>query len=249
MLKDKLPDTVKDVSDVQDAVPVLEEYSKGGNKSVYEVWGKRYLVLASHVGYDDTGYASWYGEKFHGHKTSNGEIYDMYAMSAAHKHLPIPSYAKVTNLENGKTVIVRVNDRGPFHDGRIIDLSYAAAYKLDMLKKGTARVRVQGIKVYPSGSWAVPEKREDNEIVSRPMVQVEDNKTLFLQVGSFEILDGAKQTKAAVENFGLKDVRISDSDGKYRVLIGPFGSRTHADKELAILERNGFGFFWTTNNQ
>ncbi|MDX1497435.1 MAG: septal ring lytic transglycosylase RlpA family protein [Salinisphaeraceae bacterium] len=132
-------DRVADV-EVRDE-PIL----RAGNPSSYVVFGRRYHVMKTHKGYKERGYASWYGKKFHGRKTSNGEIYDMYKLTAAHKTLPIPSYVRVTNLENGKQAILRVNDRGPFKKGRIIDLSYTAAYKLGVIKKGTAWVEVETV--------------------------------------------------------------------------------------------------------
>ncbi|WNC69587.1 septal ring lytic transglycosylase RlpA family protein [Thalassotalea nanhaiensis] len=125
-------------------MPQVVAPSRGGNKN-YQVFGKPYTVLKTAEGYKATGTASWYGKKFHGHLTSNGEVYDMYAFSAAHKSLPLPTYMQVTNLANNKSVIVRVNDRGPFHQDRLIDLSYSAAYKLGMLSKGTAKVRIEAI--------------------------------------------------------------------------------------------------------
>lgn len=128
-----------------DAIPKVEVKSRGGNPRSYEVFGKTYYVLASSEGFTQRGTASWYGTKFHGNKTSNGETYDMYAMTAAHKSLPIPTYVEVRNLSNGKKIIVRVNDRGPFHDGRIIDLSYAAAAKLGTLTNGTSSVEIRAI--------------------------------------------------------------------------------------------------------
>ena len=128
-----------------DAVPKVEFRSRGGNKSQYQVFGKSYSVMATSLGYKERGGASWYGKKFHGYLTANGDKYDMYGMSAAHKSLPLPTYVKVTNLANNKVVIVRVNDRGPFHQGRIIDLSYAAASKLGMLNSGTGQVEVEAI--------------------------------------------------------------------------------------------------------
>jgi rare lipoprotein A len=134
-----------DYSDVPDAVPRLEPKSKYGNPDSYVVFGKRYRTKASSTGHVERGVASWYGKKFHGRKTSNGERYDMYAMTAAHKSLPLPTYAKVTNLENGRTAVVRINDRGPFHGARVIDLSYAAASKLGVVRKGTAFVEVKAI--------------------------------------------------------------------------------------------------------
>ena len=130
-----------------DAIPKKEAYTKGANPNSYVVRGKKYHVKKTHTGYKEQGTASWYGKQFHGKKTANAEKYDMYKMTAAHKSLPIPSYVKVTNLENHKTIIVRVNDRGPFHSNRIIDLSYAAAQKLGMHQKGTAKVEVEAITV------------------------------------------------------------------------------------------------------
>ena len=130
---------------IPDAVPKVEPLSRFGNPSYYEVFGKRYYVLSSSVAYLERGVASWYGPGFHQVRTSSGETYDMYAMTAAHKTLPLPAYVRVTNLENGKSVVVRVNDRGPFVGNRIIDLSYTAAARLDMLRNGTAMVEVRGI--------------------------------------------------------------------------------------------------------
>lgn len=134
------------------AIPKNEPYSKAGNKSTYRVFGKQYQVRKTHHGYKERGMASWYGKQFHGRLTSNLERYDMYAMTAAHKSLPIPSYVKVTNLRNKKSIVVRVNDRGPFHSNRIIDLSYAAAKKLGMAEQGTAMVELEAISVGKSSS-------------------------------------------------------------------------------------------------
>ena len=136
---------IPDVDLIPEPVVTDEPHSRYGNRSPYSVLGKSYRVLDSAQGYDETGLASYYGNKFHGRRTSNLEVYDMYAFTAAHKTLPLPSYARVTNQANGRSVVVRVNDRGPFHDGRIIDLSYAAAVKLGVDRTGTARVEVQGL--------------------------------------------------------------------------------------------------------
>jgi rare lipoprotein A len=128
-------------------IPKKEKYSKYGNPKTYKVFGIQYRTLKTHIGYKEKGIASWYGKKFHGKLTSTREVYDMYEITAAHKTLPIPCYAKVTNMTNKRSIIVRVNDRGPFKKGRIIDLSYAAAKKLGIIKKGTAEVYVQAINV------------------------------------------------------------------------------------------------------
>lgn len=145
MSGDAYPLEPPDVTKVPDAEPRVEQPSRGGNRSTYEVWGKTYHVLPDATGYEKRGTASWYGEKFHGYATSNGEIYDMYKMSAAHRSLPLPTFARVTSLDSGQSVIVRVNDRGPFHSDREIDLSYAAAARLGFLDNGTGSVKVEAI--------------------------------------------------------------------------------------------------------
>ncbi len=143
-VKDSVPDYVPDVDAIPEPEVKAEPRSRYGNRS-YAVLGKRYHVLETADGYVEEGVASYYGRKFHGRRTSNQEVYDMYAFTAAHKSLPLPSFARVTNLDNGKSVVVRVNDRGPFHAGRVIDLSYAAAVKLDFVRRGTARVEVRAL--------------------------------------------------------------------------------------------------------
>jgi peptidoglycan lytic transglycosylase len=135
---------------VPDVVPRIEPRSRTGNPPFYDVLGKRYFVLSSSSGYVERGVASWYGPGFHKVRTSIGEPYDMYGMSAAHKTLPLPAYVRVTNLQNGRSVVVRVNDRGPFVGNRIIDLSYTAASKLDMLRNGTAMVEVRTLDALPT---------------------------------------------------------------------------------------------------
>jgi rare lipoprotein A len=144
-VRDSVPDDIPDVDAIPEPEVTAEPRSKVGNRKTYSVLGRKYEVLDSAQGYAETGVASFYGKKFHGRRTSNLEVYDMYAFSAAHKTLPLPSFVRVTNLDNGKSVIVRVNDRGPFHSGRIIDLSYAAATKLGYVRQGTARVEVRAL--------------------------------------------------------------------------------------------------------
>ncbi len=134
-----------DLSQVRPVIPKVERRTLAGNKSPYTINGRTYHVMENEAGYSATGFASWYGRKFHGHLTSNGEIYDMFQLSAAHTTLPIPSYVRVTNLDNGRSIIARVNDRGPFHDGRVVDMSYAGAVMLGYADKGTARVRVEAV--------------------------------------------------------------------------------------------------------
>ena len=132
-----------DLDTISDAVPREEPRSPTGNRPEYEVLGTVYKLMENPEGYEEEGMASWYGEEFQGRRTSSGEPYDLYAMTAAHRTLPLPSYVEITNVENGKRVVVRVNDRGPFHGGRLVDVSYAAAHRLGMLGRGTARVRIR----------------------------------------------------------------------------------------------------------
>ena len=139
---DSHPNRLPTLLEMTDPEPRAEALSRGGNKP-YNIYGVDYSPRTDLMEYKESGIASWYGHKFHGHLTSNGETYNVFAMSAAHKTLPLPSYVRVTNLDNGKSAIVRVNDRGPFHNDRVIDLSYSAAYKIGMMGKGTARVQVE----------------------------------------------------------------------------------------------------------
>lgn len=143
---DSTPDHIPDVDSIPEPEVRSEARSAVGNRPTYAVLGKKYRVLADTKGYVEKGTASYYGQKFHGRRTSNLEVYDMYAFTAAHKTLPLPSFARVTNLDNGKSVVVRVNDRGPFHEGRVIDLSYAAAVKLGITQRGTGRVEVRALQ-------------------------------------------------------------------------------------------------------
>ena len=153
-VKDTTPDYVPNVDCIPEPHVVDEPRSPVGNRSPYTVLGKQYHVMDRTRGYVERGTASYYGAKFHGRLTSNQEVYDMYAFTAAHKTLPLPSFARVTNLDNGKSVVVRVNDRGPFHEGRVIDLSYAAAVKLGIVARGTGRVEVRALAPGEAGSSA-----------------------------------------------------------------------------------------------
>ena len=153
-VKDTTPDYVPNVDCIPEPHVVDEPRSPVGNRSPYTVLGKQYHVMDTPGGYVEQGTSSYYGAKFHGRRTSNQEVYDMYAFTAAHKTLPLPSFARVTNLANGQSVVVRVNDRGPFHEGRVIDLSYAAAVKLGIVARGTGRVEVRALAPGEAGSSA-----------------------------------------------------------------------------------------------
>lgn len=246
---DKLPENVPDVSQVPDATPRFEPLSRAGNRSPYEVMGKTYRVLPSANGYNEIGIASWYGKKFHGYLTSNGEVYDMYTMSAAHKSLPLPSFARVTNLENGASVVVRVNDRGPFHPDRIIDLSYAAAYRLNMIDEGTARVRVETITVAPQGE-------EDQMIDSQfpePMAQRASFDRQYIQVGAFSSQQTAKDVQlkliALVEGESIGIYPTQGSNGLiYRVKIGPMQPGQFLQHLFQKLKDQGFNQAFMTQS-
>lgn len=167
-----------EISEIPGAVPRVEPLSKYGNPDSYEVHGERYYVLRDSAGYRKRGHASWYGRKFHGRRTSSGEPYDMYAMTAAHRSLPLPCYARVTNLENGRSTIVRINDRGPFHPNRIIDLSYAAAVKLDIIGNGTALVEVETIDASQELAPEPTQYVEDESAPQPPAAAVDTDSAL-----------------------------------------------------------------------
>ena len=202
-----------DVNRIPDAVPRHEPITKAGNKSPYTVFGKTYRVMPSASGYSEKGTASWYGSKFHGRNTSNGEVYNMYGMTAAHKTLPIPSYVKVTNLENNRSVIVRINDRGPFHGARIIDLSWAAANKLDYAGKGTAKVHVEAID---PARYQQKSARKPAEEYRQPLAN-----GAYLQVGAFDQFNAADGLRKRIGNLISQPVRIHEKDRLFKVFVGP----------------------------
>ncbi len=220
--KDSAPIHVPiDIMAVPDAVPRYEKRTRAGNPVEYEILGKKYKVLAESKGYQQKGIASWYGTKFHGRTTSNGEIYNMYAMTAAHKTLPIPSYVRVTHLKNLRSVVVRVNDRGPFHENRIIDLSYAAAVKLGIQKTGTGFVEVTALEA------ETPEKRADK-------FQQKQGTTFYLQIGAFSSLQNARQLQNKLADTQINNSRIllteSKLDKLYKVQVGPFNTAQQANQ-------------------
>lgn len=240
--QDRAPSAPADISGLTDAQPRYEPPRSAGNKSPYTVWGKQYRVMDNAEGYVERGTASWYGEKFHGHRTSNGEIFDMYTMSAAHKSLPIPGYARVTNLDNGRSVVVRVNDRGPFHGDRLIDLSWAAARKLGYQGRGTARVEVAAISVRPDGSMYLDGRRWQPG--AEPITAVSDDQAIFVQLGAFSKLAPAEQLRSRARQGTGKNIRvrvIDTSAGRFhRVQVGPFADTGEAQRELQRLRARGF---------
>jgi rare lipoprotein A len=232
---DDAPLNPRDVSNVADAVPLNEPLSRYGNPDSYVVYGKRYHTLPSSKGYRERGTASWYGTKFHGKRTSSGEPYDLYAMTAAHKTLPLPTYVEVTNLKNGRTVIVKVNDRGPFHDDRLIDLSYAAAVRLDILPYGTGQVEIRAIDP--------DEPRMMASVAETAPAATPEDMVLYLQVGAFSSHDNAQRLQKDLESQNIGDVRIveatTDAGSFYKVQVGPLTSHREANRVTQELKTLG----------
>ena len=246
--KDRAPEREIDISSIPDAVPQMEQRSKYGNPDSYKVNGQHYYVLDNSRGYFERGTASWYGKKFHGKRTSSGETYNMYAMTAAHRTLPLPTYARVTNLKNGRSVVVKINDRGPFHDNRLIDLSYVAAARLDMLHEGTAPVEVRAIDPYqvePAGEISVhavtlktvkaAATPIQDELPPRPeLPDTEETRQYFVQMGAFSEQKNAEMLRSAVaESEQNGDVHILQSNTVngstlYKVRVGPLTTREEA---------------------
>ena len=218
-----------DLNAIGDAVPRVEPRSTKGNPPFYDVLGRRYFVLGASDGYLERGVASWYGPTFHGGSTSSGEPYDMYGMTAAHKTLPLPCYARVTNLKNGKSVVVRINDRGPFVANRLIDLSYTAAAKLDMIREGTTLVEVRTL------TPGTP------DVLTRSVQS--PPPTLYVQAGAFAEQPNAQHLLDKLHGAGLANAFVvSPVEGKsrlYRVRVGPIGSVADFDQLAARLAALG----------
>lgn len=203
-----------------DAEPKAEPLSPYGNPLHYRVDNKVYHVLRTARGFEQRGVASWYGTKFHKKRTSSGEPYDMYAMTAAHKTLPLPTYIRVTNLENGRELIVRVNDRGPFHSDRILDLSYAAAQKLGMTKQGIARVRI--VAIVPEGD---KEKHDAH---------------FYIQVAAYKAPDYANRLRDKLQKFLRHPVVVGKKSQFYVVFVGPLKNKSIILSTKDMLARYGF---------
>ena len=253
-----VPSPPPDVVAIPDAVPRAEPRGRRGNPPFYEVFGKRYYVLAESAGWVERGTASWYGPGFHAASTSLGERYDMYAMTAAHKTLPIPCYAEVTNLRNGRKVVVRINDRGPFVGDRIIDLSYTAAAKLDMLLAGTAPVEVRvispggpGSAVPPSMPAAPPPAVLPTAAVMPPppapavtVVNAPGGAApMFIQAGVFSDHENARRRVESLLAAGIElaslDEMARTERTLHRVRVGPFASVEEFDLNMKRLRDLG----------
>ncbi|MDX1433582.1 MAG: septal ring lytic transglycosylase RlpA family protein [Gammaproteobacteria bacterium] len=215
-----------DLARVPDAVPKVEPRARYGNPQSYVVHGRRYHVKGSSAGYRERGVASWYGRKFHGRRTSSGEVYDMYRMTAAHRSLPLPTFARVTNLENGRQVVLRINDRGPFHDNRLIDLSYVAAWKLGILAKGTGFVEVEAID--PRAPAPPPAQ------VAKAAAPNGAQVRMYLQTGSFSNWTNAERLKGRIAPVAARPIEIQPAvvAGRttYRVRVGPIDDVDEADR-------------------
>lgn len=235
------PKQAPDLSGLKDPIPRSEPLSRYGNPASYEVFGQTYHTMDSAKGYVERGVASWYGSKFHGQRTSSGEPYDMFAMTAAHTRLPLPVYVQVTNLENGRSVVVRVNDRGPFVKNRLIDMSYAAAKRLDMLEKGTAVVEVRALD---AGLPHLPDTTLTSlptEFLSNP--DAFSMRELYLQVGAFQSRSNAEALQRQLRSQGLNSAGIhsvrNPQGSVYRVKVGPLASVDVAHQTARKLDQMG----------
>jgi rare lipoprotein A len=232
-----------------DPVPRKEPRSRYGNGPVYSVNGHSYKVMKTSYGYQETGVASWYGKKFHGRMTSNQEPYNMYAMTAAHKSLPLPNYVRVRNLRNNRSIVVRVNDRGPFVHNRIIDLSYSAAVKLDMIKTGTSLVEVTAISFDEPSEKPVlasaPARKESKPgPVARPVpAPAGKESTVYVQVGAFGDTENARRRFALLKSGGIGNAFVLEDNSTqpalYRIRIGPIVDVLQYDDLVAQLQNLG----------
>ncbi len=259
-VRDSGPVSPVDVSHVRDAVPRAELITRAGNPNPYSILGKTYHLVEDNRGFEQRGYASWYGRKFHGANTSNGEVYDMYGMTAAHKTLRIPCYVRVTNLDNGRQVVVRVNDRGPFHGERIIDLTYAAATKLGFVDRGTAPVHIEVIEpsAGKSAERAAESKAEASIAVVDDALSVEEAAaaviavgkpnispdsppstppSAYLQVGAFGAEPSALALQQRIAAITEHPVRVVDGDKFYRVRIGPLSDERQLQALRQLLQQ------------
>jgi rare lipoprotein A len=267
--KDGPPNYYVDETRIPNAVPKIEPLSKYGNMNHYTVFGRRYYVMKTSKNYQEQGIASWYGTQFHSHHTSSGERYNMLAMTAAHKTLPLPTYVEVTNLKNGKKIIVKVNDRGPFESNRLIDLSYVAAKKLGMIGHGTTHVDVKAIdprdalaqpellvkKSNPTPYFPLDYQKQNKEYAeSKPIQHTRKPKrlasytsarssyideSLYLQVGAFHTKSHAEKLRKKLVTMLAAPVSINPSSKLFRVQVGPFKDIASADRASKRLKSAG----------
>ncbi|MDB6095841.1 MAG: rare lipoprotein [Francisellaceae bacterium] len=246
-LHDSAPHKIPDLNKIKDAKPNIEPLSKYGNPKKYKVFNKHYTVMNTSKHYKKRGLASWYGTKFHGQRTSSGEPYDMFGMTAAHKTLPLPTYAKVTNVDNGKSVIVKINDRGPFHCNRLIDLSYTAAAKLGILGKGTGHVEVKSIDPRDHGNFKLAKKAEKDltqaiqniaKITTKEFPsKINISDKIYLQLGAFSEKKNAEHLIYKINKIArLSAQLLKNSDGSLFKVQIPVKNKMEAEtlsKQLA----------------
>ena len=240
------------LSQLPDAEPRVEAIrASGGTSKPYTVLGQSYVPVTDDRAFRESGLASWYGKKFHAQATASGEPYDMYAMTAAHKTLPLPAYAEVTNLRNGRKIVVRINDRGPFVGDRIIDLSYTAAARLDMLLQGTAPVEVRVITPRSGSGSAIPQPLPvapavsappPVTVVNAPAAKVPGSSAMYIQAGVFADHENARRRVEVLLAAGLELASLDEMSGTrtlHRVRVGPFASIEEFDLNMNRLRELG----------
>lgn len=243
--QDRAPSQALDLSQIREVIPVPLNRTMAGNRSPYSVNGRSYRVMQSEEGFQQTGLASWYGEKFHGHQTSNGEIFDMYQVSAAHTGLPIPSFLRVTNLENQRSIVVRVNDRGPFHNDRIIDLSYAAAYKLGFANQGTALVHLEAI--VPSQNVMLASNTATNPASTVSGATTAATGERYLQAGAFSDMRAAQRLSDRLRDLTSRPVFIrsiqaaNTNQQLHRVRVGPISDPREIERISELMQSANLG--------
>lgn len=230
--KDSIPDRLPTLLEMTDPTPKAEPLSRGGNNP-YNIFGINYLPVSHITEHQEIGIASWYGNKFHGHYTSNGEVYNMFAMTAAHKTLPLPSYVRVTNLDTQQSAIVRVNDRGPFHQDRVIDLSYSAAYKIGMLQRGTARVKVELLK-----SPAMLAQQTGGD--TRGSQAVSLARQCYIQLFAISDKRRATQIQQQIAKEWSVPTEIRSGSGLHRLLVGPTSDTQLAQNWLSRFRASSY---------
>jgi rare lipoprotein A len=246
-LDDGPPERVPgNLADIPDAQPADEPFHRFANRP-YTVFGQTYVPVVNKEPRKERGLASWYGRKFHGQKTSSGEVYDMFAMTAAHKTMPIPSFARVTNVKNGKSVVVRINDRGPFHSDRIIDLSYAAAARIGIVGAGSGLVEVErvfsGSGLPDAAIPPAPQPVPAAAVIETPVLS-QETAGLWLQLGAFSSAEGAESFRQKISRqlpWLLEPLQVSSRDGLHRVRAGPYRNRDEAGA-IADKLRESLGF-------
>ncbi len=247
-VKDGRPARSVDVTKIPNAKPSAVVRTRAGNAPKYTILGKTYRVLTTSEGYRKRGVASWYGTKFHGRRTANGEVYNMFAMTAAHTTLPIPSYVRVTHVANGRSIIVRINDRGPFHDNRIIDLSYAAAKKLGVIETGVAIVDVIDVTPIEKNILAVESigtanvfKLNAGSAEAIPSaLSAPNQKDVYIQLGAFQQYQSAKALSNKVAAILSHTVNVvAGKDKLHRVFVGPVNSPQQLASIQNLLKQQG----------